>query len=355
MRAEELARLCSEEFTRGRRPRPGQGALPLAGPGAADWLERELDPRGPRRANWEALAEELGRGSLALVRPGDAAYPPLLGAMAAPPDPLFCKGRLELAQREAVAIVGTRRPDERGLRWTARAAEALARLGLVVVSGGAAGIDGQAHRRAGSAQTVAVLGAGFDRPYPAEHRELFRELGEQGLLLSEWPPWTGPETWRFPRRNRVIAGLCRAVLVAQAPARSGALSTAHHAVEEGREVLVCPGPWDEPLYAGCHKLIRQGARLTATLDDLLEELSALPLILAPLPPRLPEPSIAPSAGEGDRELWELLERPLCRDELGARLGLASGPLATRLLEAELAGWLRALPGDRWARCNWTGA
>jgi DNA processing protein len=301
------------------------------------------------------LAEQLERGDLRLVRPGESDYPPLLGVMAVPPDPLFLMGRVELAAREAVAIVGTRRPDERALRWTGRVAEALVRLGLVVVSGGAAGIDGQAHRKAGSEHTVAVLGAGFQRPYPYEHRALFAEVATRGLLISEWPPWTGPESWRFPRRNRVIAGLCRAVVVAQAPARSGALNTAHHAVEEGREVWVCPGPWDNPLYEGCHRLIRQGARLTATLEELGEELQGLALILTPVPQKVEAagPSTLPEGG--DLALWTALETPRSRDELASRLHVDAGALAARLLEEELAGRLRSLPGDRWARCNWTGA
>lgn len=353
MTAEEVASVCGEGFMRGRRRlrREEQPALP--GLETADWLARELDPRGGNLRRWERLAEELAQGELALVRPGMPAYPPLLAAMVAPPDPLFLKGRVELAHQEAVAIVGTRRPDERGLRWAAWTAELLAGQGLAVVSGGAAGVDGQAHRRAGVSRTVAVLGAGFQRAYPSQHQRLFEEIGREGLLVSEWPPWTGPETWRFPRRNRVIAGLCRAVLVVQAPARSGALSTAHHAVEEGREVWVCPGPWDDPLYAGCHRLIRQGARLLASPEDLWEELAGLALLFEPsrVGSRVAE---LPLQAE-DRELWTLLEQPLSRDELARRLQLESGALAARLLEAQLAGQLRPLAGDRWARCNWTGA
>jgi len=287
-----------------------------------------------------------------MVRPGQPGYPWAMRGMELPPDPLFLLGNLELADREAVAIVGTRRPDARGLAWAGDMAAALARAGLVVVSGGAHGVDAEAHRRAGPPRTIAVLGSGFARPYPRDHADLFGAIAREGLLVSEWPPWTSPETWRFPRRNRVIAGLSRAVLVAQAPERSGALSTARHAVEEGREVWVCPGPWNDPRYAGNHRLIRQGARLCATLDDLREDVGSLALDTSPRvfagdgPPRRVDPA---SAIPADWPLWEALERPRLRDELGGILALPPGELAGRLVTAELEGWARALPGDRWAR------
>lgn len=270
-----------------------------------------------------------------------------------PPDPLFLLGNVALVDREAVAIVGTRRPDARGLAWAGEMAAALARAGLVVVSGGARGVDAEAHRRAGPSRTVAVLGSGFAQPYPRDHADLFRAIARDGLLVSEWPPWTSPETWRFPRRNRVIAGLSRAVLVAQAPKRSGALSTARHSIEEGREVWVCPGPWNDPLYEGNHLLIRQGARLCATLDDLREEVGSLVL---DAPPRAPAPDVVPPASPAttatapaDLPLWAALDRPRSRDELAGILALPPGDLAGRLVAAELEGWARGLPGDRWAR------
>lgn len=351
MDIEALVRLCAEPPGRGQR-RPAR-QLPLPEAGFPDWMERELDPAGPARRRWEELADELERGPLRMVRPGQADYPWAMRGMEVPPDPLFLLGNVELGGREAVAVVGTRRPDARGLAWAGDMAAALARAGLVVVSGGAMGVDAEAHRRAGPSRTVAVLGSGFAQPYPRIHADLFIAIAREGLLVSEWPPWTTPETWRFPRRNRVIAGLSRAVLVAQAPERSGALSTARHAVEEGREVWVCPGPWNDPLYAGNHRLIRQGARLCATLDDVREDVGSLALDTPPCAfaaeQRAHLPDAAPVATPADRPLWEALDQPRLRDELGRVLALAPGELAGRLVAAELEGWARSLPGDRWAR------
>lgn len=370
MNPDELALLCQDKLPAALRQtllaalaqgaRLGDLPEPVGGGEALQALREELAP-GRRRARWEGLARDLAEERLWLWRPGGPDYPPQLQAMTRPPDPLFCRGRRELARCEGVAVVGTRLPDEAGLRWTARAARALAGHGFAVISGGAAGIDAQAHRAAGPPRTVAVLGAGFDWPYPREHGGLFDRIAREGLLVSEWPPWTRPDTWRFPRRNRVIAGLSRAVVVVQAPARSGALSTAHHAAEEGREVLVCPGDPENPLYEGSHRLIREGARLVGGPEDLLEDLAGLPLLF-PAALRLPviaDPPPRPSAATGRPDgmttpvagLWQALERPRSRDELCALLGLDPGELAGLLLEGELGGALRSLPGDRWERCR----
>jgi len=350
MLVEELARLCAEPP--GRCKRSVSGQIPLPDVALPDWMARELDPAGPARRRWEQLAEELERGPLRMVRPGQPEYPWAMRGMEVPPDPLFVLGDLELLRQEAVAVVGTRRPDRRGLDWAGRMASALSRGGVVVVSGGAMGVDAEAHRRAGFHRTVAVLGSGFAQPYPREHQDLFERIAREGLLISEWPPWTRPETWRFPRRNRVIAGLSRAVLVAQAPTRSGALSTARHAVEEGREVWVCPGPWDDPLFAGNHRLIRQGARLCATVEDLLEDVGSLALDLAPaldMVPAAAGPAPPPRVVPTDQALWDALGQPRLRDELTVRLDASPGELAGRLVAAELEGWARCLPGDRWTR------
>lgn len=365
MGPQELAVLCCEAADPEQRrhllrllragvdPRAG---LPADGGRLRRCLDEALAPCGAMAERWSRLAEDIAGGRLHLLRPGAPDYPPALAVLARPPDPLFALGRLELARREALAIVGTRRPDGEALAWTRRIAGALAARGLVVVSGGAAGIDAAAHAAAGAARTIAVLGSGFRRPYPAWHRDLFADIAGEGLLLSEWPPWTRPDTWRFPRRNRVIAGLGRAVVVVQAPARSGALSTARHAVEEGREVLVCPGPAGHPLFAGCHRLIREGARLAATLEDIWEDLDGLPFAM-PLPcggAGAEDPPAAPGAAGPppaavDPDLWRLLAQPRGVDELATALGVPPAELAARLVEGELAGCLRALPGDRWER------
>lgn len=362
MHALQLALLCQEGMDPLLRQRVleqwmgGQDPLPHLPPRCRRMipaLARLLNGEGLWR--WEELLEQLDKGLLGLLRPGDPHYPALLAGMNRPPDPLFYRGRPERAAEECVAVVGTRQPDAEGRHLARTFAQALRDMGCVVVSGGAAGIDGEAHQAAGVSRTVAVVGCGFDHSFPTWHRELFHLIGQEGLILSEWPPWVRPEYFRFPRRNRVIAGLCRAVVVIQAPARSGAINTAHHACDEGRDVLVCPGPAGHALYQGSHRLVREGARLMATVEDLREDLGLLPLARGVI---LGEPRVAAPSDEApdedelpaqvvDPALWRLVEQPLSLDELAQQLG-AEG-LAARVLEGELAGWLHALPGERWMR------
>lgn len=312
-------------------------------------LEGGLPPAlcaGLRRAwadpCWLRLLERARNGELSLLRPGDEEFPALLEHVPAPPLLLLARGRVELLRREAVAVVGTRRCDDAGLRLAAGFAEALAASGWLVVSGAAEGIDGAAHRGAGYSRTCAVLGSGFDRPYPARHRELIECIASEGLLLSEHPPWRPARGWQFPRRNRLVSGLSRATLVVQAPPRSGALITARLALEQGREVFACPGPAGGERHAGCHRLLRDGARLVSTPEELLEDLGALPLGVTPRPPAEPPE---------DEELFDALSEAPSRDRLLAELRCAPAALATRLLAGQLAGWCRPLPGDRWERCG----
>jgi|GEM_PF-351871 len=339
----------------------GEDPLALLPPRAERFrpaLQALLRGDAPSCRRWESLTRQLEEGALRLLRPGDPEYPPALAGMSRPPDPLFIKGNAALAREEAVAIVGTRKPDEVGLDLARRFALALRDMICTVVSGGAAGIDAAAHRAAGTGRTVAVVGAGFDHPFPAHHRGLFQEIAQEGLLISEWPPWVRPEHFRFPRRNRVIAGLCRAVLVIQAPGRSGALNTAHHACEEGREVLVCPGPAGHPLYEGSHRLLREGARLVGTVEDLREDLGLLPLLWdeggapSPIPASAPIAAACAPAQVRDPELWHLLAEARSLDQLAEQLPLQGLP--ARLLTGELEGWLQALPGERWRRSSALG-
>lgn len=315
-----------------------EGALPA---GVAESLRR-----GWARPCWRRLLERAQAGEFHLLKPGDPAFPRLLEHVPAPPRLLLARGRLELLRREAVAVVGTRRCDEDGLRLAARFGEALARAGWLVVSGAAEGVDGAAHRGAGAANTCAVLGAGFDHPFPARHRGLIEEIGREGLLLSEHPPWRPAVGWQFPRRNRLVSGLSRAVLVVQAPPRSGALITARLALEQGREVFACPGPAAGERHAGCHRLLRQGARLVVAPAELLEDLGALPL------GRPPRPAAEPPE---DGELYDALDGRPTRDGLLLALGVGPAELAARLLAGQLSGWCRPLAGDRWERCGGDGS
>lgn len=200
-------------------------------------------------------------------------YPELLRNTQAPPKVLFLQGRPELLHRPQMAIVGSRNPTTAGREWAKHFASELARLGWVITSGLAVGIDGIAHQGALEAkgQTIAILGSGLECIYPQSHRRLSAEIAEQGLLVSEHPPDTQPLPTHFPARNRIISGLAVGVLVIEATLKSGSLITARRALDEGRQVYALPGSLHSPLSKGCHFLIKEGAKLVETVEDILEE------------------------------------------------------------------------------------
>jgi len=203
-------------------------------------------------------------------------YPALLNDLFDPPDPLYIKGNIRLLEMPMVAIVGSRNASAEGLLNAKLFARALARAGVLVLSGMARGVDGVAHRACIGLglnhHTVAVLGTGVDIIYPREHVGLARAIGQQGLLLSELPLGSEPKAFHFPRRNRIIAALAQGVLVIEAAERSGSLITARLAAELGREVFAVPGSIHNPLSRGCHQLIQQGAKLVRHPNEVLEEL-----------------------------------------------------------------------------------
>ncbi|MCD6045153.1 MAG: hypothetical protein K0R48_316 [Gammaproteobacteria bacterium] len=203
----------------------------------------------------------------------DVFYPELLQAIQAPPKVLFLQGRSELLHRPQLAIVGSRNPTTAGNEWALYFARELAALGWVITSGLAQGIDGVAHRSALEAkgQTIAVLGSGLKRIYPKRHQRLSEDILQTGLLISEYPPSTPPLPQYFPARNRIISGLAVGVLVIEATMQSGSLITARFALQEGRQVYALPGSLHNPLSKGCHFLIKEGAKLVETIDDILEE------------------------------------------------------------------------------------
>jgi len=265
------------------------------------------------------------------IRRRDPAFPPLLAAIHDPPPQLFLRGSADPAilSEPAVAVVGARACSPYGRRVARSLARELAAAGLVVVSGMARGIDGEAHRGAleSSGRTVAVLGCGIDRDYPAAHAELARRIAENGLIVSEYEPGVEPAPWRFPARNRIIAGLCSSTLVVEARERSGALITADFALEEGRDVLAVPGEITSSLSAGTNALIKLGAAPVAAASDVLElyELgSARPTLIA----------IGP---EAESLLARLRESALTADELARAVSLEPGASAAALIELELAG------------------
>jgi DNA processing protein len=257
-----------------------------------------------------------------------ARLPPLLRAIHDPPACLYLRGEApdDLLERPAVAVVGARACSPYGALVARMLGSELAAAGLVVVSGLARGIDGEAHRGALAAAgtTVAVLGCGIDRDYPAAHSQLAAGIRAGGLVASEYPAGTEPAPWRFPARNRIIAGLCAATVVVEARERSGALITADFALEEGREVLAVPGEITSPLSAGTNALLRLGATPVTCAQDVLESFGLTP-------PERTRPTIG---GAAARVLAAL---PATADALVRGTGLDAGAVAGALTELELAG------------------
>ena len=257
-----------------------------------------------------------------------ARFPPLLRAIYDPPRRLYIRGDAveEVLARPAVAVVGARACSAYGAQVARRLGRELAAGGLVVVSGLARGIDGEAHRGALEAGglTVAVFGCGIDRDYPAAHAELARRIRERGLVVSEYEPGVEPAPWRFPARNRIIAGLCAATAVVEARERSGALITADLALEEGRDVLAVPGEITSALSAGTNALLKLGAAPCTSAQDVLELFGLVPEDRA-------GPAVSEPAGK------VLAALPAAADELVHATGLAPQAVAVALAELELAG------------------
>jgi DNA processing protein len=264
------------------------------------------------------------------IRRRDTAFPRLLGAIHDPPPVLFLRGEapVDLLERPAVAVVGARSCSSYGRAVARMLGRELAAVGLVVVSGMARGIDGEAHRGALEAgETVAVLGCGVDRDYPAAHAELARRICLRGLVVSEYEPGVEPAPWRFPARNRIIAGLCQATVVVEARERSGALITADFALEEGREVLSVPGEITSALAAGTNGLLRLGATPVTCTADVLE---AFGIELADAEPaKLGEAAAA--------LLAHLQDEALTADQLMRAAGVDPAEASAVLMELELAG------------------
>ena len=299
-----------------------------------------------------AWAEQPGNHLLTLA---DAEYPQALLTAADPPVLLYVKGNIALLNRPAFAIVGSRNATKQGEANAEAFAGALAGAGLTIVSGLAAGIDAAAHRgalkgmgteRGGapSASTIAVIGTGLDRIYPAQNEGLARDIAEKGAIVSEFALGTPPLAANFPRRNRLIAGMGRGCLVVEAAKQSGSLITARLAAEAGREVFAIPGSIHSPQSKGCHALIKQGAKLAESAQDILEELRWESVAN---PAGLP----AVKETETDPILVALGGDPCDLDTLAGRTGLPADALLARLLPLELDGRIAALPGGRYQRLN----
>ena len=287
-----------------------------------------------------------------LTRPGhhlitfhDPDYPAALAEIPDPPLLLYISGRRELLARPLVAVVGSRNASVQGKLDAESFSAALSAAGLCVVSGLALGIDTAAHEGAlrGAGATIAVVGTGLDRVYPARNRALAHRIAAHGCLVSEYALGTPPLAANFPRRNRVISGLAAGVLVVEAAAQSGSLITAQMATEQGREVFALPGSIHSALAKGCHRLIRDGAQLVETVEEVLEAMQVSPLA-APVAARAADAGA--DAGDEDALLLALGAEPVALDDLLARLGGDAGDLGGRLLGLELAGLVAQLPGGR---------
>lgn len=328
-------------------------------PEVAARVQEAATPRAVR-----ALLARLARREIAVLTFWDAAYPPLLAHIADPPPVLFVRGDLGVLALPGLAVVGTRRPTPYGRAAARRLAADAASRGWTVVSGMAAGIDGEAHLGALEAggRTVAVLGCGVDVVYPRQHRRLYERIWrEGGLLLSEFAPGMPPQKGFFPRRNRIVSGLSHGVVVVEAGEKSGSLITADLALEQGREVFAVPGPIFSPESRGPHRLIQQGAKLVTGIEDVLAELEGMAgggaqAALAAeegrtgrantggLPADGTEPTPASLSPE-EQAVWPHLARgPVHVDDLVAATGLSPGRLQMALLALELRGWALKLPG-----------
>jgi DNA processing protein len=273
------------------------------------------------------------------LRRSDRLFPERLGAIFDPPPSLYLRGagEPELLANRAVAVVGARSCSPYGAQVARMLGRELAGAGLVVVSGLARGVDGEAHRGvlAAGGTTVAVLGCGIDRDYPASNAQLARRIEEKGLVVSEYEPGVEPAPWRFPARNRIIAGLCEAVVVVEARERSGALITADFALDEGREVFAVPGEITAALSTGTNALLKLGATPLTCAQDVLDALGIEP----------PDPTEAVDVSPAAAQVLELVRAaPSGADELTARGVLDAGAISVALTELELAGLVAAADG-----------
>lgn len=286
-----------------------------------------------------AWADQAGNRILAIADPD---YPQSLLEIADPPLVLYAKGRIELLTRTSVAVVGSRNATTQGVVNAEKFSEVLSQAGLAIVSGMALGIDAAAHQGGlrGSGSTVAVIGTGADIVYPARNRSLAHQIAAEGCLISEYPLGMPAIAANFPRRNRIISGLVRGVLVVEAAARSGSLITARLAAEQGRDVFAIPGSIHSPLSKGCHLLIKQGAKLVESAQDVLEELH----FLSTSAPEAAPPMHMDSEGAPGQILTAMGFDPVAMDMLAERCGIGIAALNAELLALELEGLVEVLPG-----------
>lgn len=295
----------------------------------------------------------LEDGNNHIVTLADSDYPQALLNIPDPPLLLYVKGRLDLLNRPALAVVGSRSATPQGISNAEAFAKSLSDAGLCIISGLAHGIDAAAHRGALRGQgnnpgsSIAIVGTGLDKVYPAANRDLAHALAQQGALVSEFPLGTPPLAANFPRRNRLISGMSLGCLVVEASLQSGSLITARLALEQGRDVFAIPGSIHAPQSKGCHSLLKQGAKLVETAQDILEELGGLAVTPAPA-----VNSAGPDSNGPDAALLEHLGfDPVDADTLSVRCGLTVSQLSAMLLTLELNGRICVLPGGLYQRIH----
>lgn len=325
---------------------------------AGEWPAFGLGPSAVERLCapdlFDRAEEEFDRSAekgYSLLTLGDVEYPSLLREIFDPPCALYCAGRTDVLERPAVALVGSRRPTPYGRYMAERLARDLAGRGIVMVSGLAVGIDAAGHQGAlDGGRTVAVMGSGLDIPYPKANRRLFDRIAAEGAVISEFPLGTDPLAANFPRRNRIISGLSRALIVVEAAEKSGSLISAGFALEQGREVMAVPGNVTSEVSRGTNGLIKAGAKLVENWKDVAEELPS-PFREALLAQEPGETAPLPLLSEAEAAVWGLLspDVPAHVDELMERTEFSISELLTILLELEIKGVAAQVSGKRYLR------
>jgi DNA processing protein len=302
---------------------------------------------------WDEVGREIIRANKAAVKIvpfTDSQYPGRLRMISDPPPLLYLKGEIRQEDEKAVAVVGSRSTSDYGRRVARDLCRGLASLGFTVVSGMARGIDATAHETVLNAggRTLAVLGSGVDRVYPAEHEKLYQRISESGAVISEFPMGTRPLAFNFPARNRLISGLSLGVVVVEATEKSGSLITAALALEQGREVFAVPGEVGASRSRGSHRLIRQGAKLVETVDDIIEEIAPQLLAHGGKTQSAPRLVLPPNLSDEFQKIFGLFqERALQIDEVIESSGYSPSRVSEILLELELHGYLKQLPGKKY--------
>ena len=326
------------------RASPGELAKYLPRQVAERVCRKEGEPAADAAMKWSRQSDEN-----MLITAGSQYYPPLLNHCSDAPLVLYaCGQNPAVLKADIIAVVGSRSASVAGVRNAEVFARSLSQNNVVIASGMAQGIDAAAHEGAidGGAGTIAVVGTGPDIVYPREHRKLAQRIRETGMIIGELPPGTPPDKFNFPPRNRIISGIARGCLVIEAGEKSGALITARHSLDNNREVFAVPGSINSPMHRGCHKLIKEGAKLTETIKDIAEELAADNKIANG---DMANGDTINGNGAFDNLLAHIDYEPTAADDIAGRSGLTAQEIMPALLELEMAGKIAAAAGGKYQR------